>query len=73
MSIASAIILIITRLRKCSVLPSISEIATVTGVADTTVRGTAAGMYPYAAEFVPTSYASKEFATLAIKKMQAHS
>ena len=72
MSVASAIILIVSRLGRSKVRPSVSEIAEATSVADTTLRGTAAGMYPYAVDFVPPSYVPRETAAKVIKMMQSH-
>lgn len=56
---------------KSSALPSIPEIARVTGVAEVTVRSTAAGMYPYASGLIPPTYASRDTTAKVIQQMQA--
>lgn len=60
LSIAAAILLIVSRMPKASKIASIPDICEVTMVAEVTLRGTARMLYEYAHELVPASFASRE-------------
>lgn len=71
LSIAAAILFITTRLPKSTAMPGVPEIASVAMVAEATLRSTAAMMFPYAAQLVPPSYASKDTVANVIRRLQA--
>ena len=60
LSIAAAIIFLLTRLPGVLVRPSINDIAQAVGVSDSTIRLVFSELRPYAADLVPHTAASKE-------------
>lgn len=70
LSIAAAILLIVTRMPKATKMPSISEISEVAMVADITLRSTARMLYDYAPDLMPQSFASQDTVAKIVRAMK---
>ena len=62
-------LLVVTRMPKASGKPSVDEIATTAGVAEVTVRSTAAQLMPFLTDLIPTWFATKEQVYKAVSDM----
>lgn len=60
MTVAGAILIIITRMPKTSAHPSIEAISAVVKAAESTIKAVASEMVPHAADYMPKSLASLE-------------